>query len=53
MVAYLCLAVSLVEGRSVSREEVVEILRHAMRQRSLARERRMDYVLRTLTEDPP
>lgn len=53
MLEYLRVAVGLVEGRRVSREEIVEMLRRAMRQRSLARERRLDYVVRTLKEEPP
>lgn len=53
MLEYLRVAVGLIEGRRVSREEIVEMLRRAMRQRSLARERRLDYVVRTLKEEPP
>lgn len=53
MLEYLRVAVGLVEGRRVSREEIVEMLRRAMRQRSFARERRIDYVVRTLKEEPP
>ena len=45
--------VSLIEGRKVTQDEVHEILRRAVRQHSLARERRIDYVLRTLGEKPP
>jgi hypothetical protein len=53
VVEYLRVVVSLIEGRKVSRDEVLEIFRRRMRQRSLARERRIDYVVRTLKEKPP
>jgi hypothetical protein len=53
LVAYLRVAVSLIEGRRVSGEEILETIRRLWRQRSFARERRIDYVLRTLREDPP
>jgi len=53
LVGYLCMLVSLIEGRKVTQDEVHEILRGAVRQHSLARERRIDYVLRTLGEKPP
>jgi hypothetical protein len=53
LIEYLAVAVSLIEGRRVSREEIVEVLHRAMRQRSFARERRIDYVVRTLKEKPP
>lgn len=45
--------VSLIERRRVSRDEVRELLARAVRQHSFARERRIDYVLRTLGEEPP
>lgn len=53
LMEYLAVAVSLIEGRRVSREEIVEMLHRVMRQRSFARERRIDYVVRTLKERPP
>ena len=53
IVEYVRVVVSLVESRRVGREEILEMLRRAMRQRSFARERRIDYVVRTLKEDPP
>ena len=53
VVGYLRGVVSLIEGRRVSWDEILEMLRWAMRQRSFARERRIDYVVRTLKEDPP
>ncbi|MGH9389133.1 MAG: hypothetical protein ACRD1Z_05905, partial [Vicinamibacteria bacterium] len=53
VVQYVRVVVSLIEGRRVSRDEILEMLRRAMRQRSFARERRIDYVVRTLKEKPP
>ena len=53
VVEYVRVVVSLIEGRRVSRNEILQMLRRAMRQRSFARERRIDYVVRTLKEDPP
>lgn len=53
VVDYLRVVISLVEGRRVMRDEILAVLRLAMRQPSLARERRIDYVVRTLEEQPP
>ena len=53
VVEYVRVVASLVEGRRVSGSEILEMLRRAMRQHRFARERRMDYVVRTLKEEPP
>jgi hypothetical protein len=53
VVDYLRVVISLIEGRRVSREEILEMLRVAMRQHSLARERRLDYVVRVLKQQNP
>ena len=53
VVEYVRVVVSLVEGRNVGPNEILEMLRRAMRQRSFARERRIDYVVRALKENPP
>lgn len=53
LVGYLCAVVSLIEERRVRREEVIELLGRAVRQRRFVRERRIDYVVRTLKEKPP
>ena len=53
MVEYLRVTTRLIEGRAVSREEVLEMLRRVVRQHSFAGERRIDYVLRYLKEHPP
>ena len=42
---------SLIEGREVSREETIEMLKRVMRQHSFASERRRDYVVRFLREE--
>jgi hypothetical protein len=53
VVDYLRMAISLIEGRRVSAAEILEMLSQAMRQHSLVRGRRMDYVLRHLNERAP
>jgi hypothetical protein len=53
VVEHVRMVTSLIEGRKVLRSEILQMLRRAMRQRSFARERRIDYVVRTLKEDPP
>lgn len=52
MVAHVRMVTSLIEGRKVSREEILQMLERAMRQHSIGRERRIDYVMRTLKEHP-
>jgi hypothetical protein len=44
--------ISLLEGRTVHREEILEMLARTKRQHSLVREKRIDYVLRRLREEP-
>ena len=53
LVDYVRLLTSLIERRWVGREEVVAMLRRTLRQRSFARETRIDYALRFLKEAPP
>ncbi len=53
MVGYVRMVTSLIEGRRVSEEEIVEMLVRAMRQHSIARRRRMDYVLAYLKKNAP
>ena len=52
MVEYVRTVTSLIEGRKVSRAEIIEMLERARRQHSLARERRTECVLRRLEEEP-
>ncbi len=53
MVAYVRMVTSLIEGRRVSREEVVQMLARVVRQRSIARRRRIDQIIVSLNEIPP
>jgi hypothetical protein len=50
---YVRMVVSLIEGTQFSYHELMEWLRQAMRQHSIARRSRSDYVLRFLDEHPP
>jgi hypothetical protein len=52
-VSYVRMVTSLIEARRVSEEEIVEMLVRAMRQHSIARRRRMDYVLAYLKKNAP
>ena len=53
MLRYLCMVTSLIEGRRVSMEELLKMLARIMRQRSMYRTRRIDYVLDYLNKHPP
>ena len=53
MVRYVAMVASLIEGRPVSEEEIVRMLVRAMRQHSMARRRRMDYVVAQLQKHGP
>jgi hypothetical protein len=53
MVGYVRMVTSLIEQRRVSEEEVVGMLVRTMRQHSIARRRRMDYVLAYLKKNAP
>ena len=52
IVAYVRVVISLLEGRNVQRTEILEMLARTRRQHSFAREKRIDYVLRRLAEEP-
>jgi hypothetical protein len=52
-VGYVRMVTGLIEGRRVSEEEIVGMLVRAMRQHSIARRRRMDYVLAYLKKNAP
>jgi len=52
-VDYLRMAISLIEGRPVTTAEILEMLSRAMRQHSLVRGHRTDYILRHLNERAP
>ena len=53
IVEHVRVVTSLIEGFEVSREEVLEMLGRTVRQHSIGRERRIDYVVRWLAEHFP
>ena len=50
---YVRMVASLIEGRRISLDELVETLRKTMRQRSMAGRTRREYVLHFLNQHPP
>ena len=52
MVAHVRMVTSLIEGRKVSWEEILQMLERAVRQHSIGRERRVDYIVRHMKEHP-
>ena len=53
IVGYVAMVASLIEGRRVSEAEILQRLVRAMRQHSMARRRRMDYVVAQLHKHGP
>jgi hypothetical protein len=53
MVRYLRMATSLIEGRRVSQMEILAMLKRAVRQHSMGRRRKIDYILQYLNERAP
>jgi hypothetical protein len=53
IVGYVAMVASLIEGRPVREEEIVQMLVRAMRQHSMARRRRMDYLVAQLQKHGP
>lgn len=53
MVRYVAMVVSLIEARPVGQQEIVRMLLRAMRQHSMARRRRIDYVVAQLHQHGP
>jgi hypothetical protein len=53
MVGYVAMVASLIERRRVREEEIRQMLVRAMRQHSMARRRRMDYVVAQLQKNGP
>ena len=53
MLEYVQMVVSLIEARSVSRAEIVEMLQRVLRQHSLGRCRKIDHAVIWLQEHPP
>lgn len=52
-VSYLQMVVSLVEGRRVSRDEILEMMARVLRQHSIAHRSRRDYFVWYLNKHPP
>jgi hypothetical protein len=50
---YVRMVVSVLEGRRISREQLMVALRTCIRQRSIGRLSRREYVLHYLNEHPP
>ena len=53
MLPYLAMVASLIEGRPIRCEELLQTLLRSMRQRSFDRLPRREYVLRFLNQHPP
>jgi hypothetical protein len=53
MLPYLAMVASVLEGRAIRREELLQALLRGMRQRSLDRLPRREYALRFLNQHPP
>ena len=53
MLEYVRMVISLIEARSVSRTEIVEMLQRVLRQHTLVRLRKIDHALIWLHEHPP
>jgi len=53
IVEHVQVVVSLIEGRCVSLKEVLAMLERKMRQHSLGKRRKIEYMMRQLNENPP
>ena len=53
LLPYVGMVLGLIVGRPVSREELLDSLRRTLRQHSIGRERRIEYVVRVLNQRPP
>jgi hypothetical protein len=53
MLPYLAMVVSVLEGRTISLQELLHVLLRRMRQHSIGRRPRREYVLRYLNRHPP
>jgi hypothetical protein len=53
MLSYLAMVATVIEGRAITRRELLHVLRRSMRQRSFDRLPRREYVLRFLDQHPP
>jgi hypothetical protein len=53
MVCYLRMVISLIERRRVSAAEILEMLKKVLRQHSLSRRSRIDYIVQYLNKHAP
>ena len=53
MLPYLAMVATVLEGRTISITQLLQVLRQSMRQRSLDRLPRREYVLGFLKQHPP
>lgn len=53
LLPYLAMVATVIEGRTISCQELLGVLRRSMRQRSFDRLPRREYVLRFLDRHPP
>jgi hypothetical protein len=53
LVEYVRVVVSLIEGREVRREEILEMLAKVLRQQGMGRRRKIDHAVAWLNENPP
>jgi len=53
LLPYLAMVATVLEGRVISRQELLQALLQSMRQRSFDRLPRREYVLRFLDQHPP
>jgi len=53
IVEHVRVVVSLIEGRPVSREEILQMLAKILRQQGMGRQRKTDQAVRWLHENPP
>ena len=53
MLEYVRMFVSLIEARSVSRAEILEMLQRVLRQHTLVRLRKIDHAVIWLQKHPP
>ena len=50
---YIRMVASLIEGRNIGLPELIQALQNAVRQHSISRRRRVDYVVHCLNQHPP
>ncbi len=53
LVEHVRMVTSLIEEREVSLKEILEMLTNVLRQHSIGRRKRIDYIVRYLNKSPP